>query len=79
MDIWQIGNEEPFKLTPTVAKRLIEAIVNTEAKVIHMGIDDTCPYIHIGARFQIDPKKKKRFEELLGKPLEEVSPAGGCY
>lgn len=70
---YQIGNEEPFKVTPTSSKKLIEALAGTEAKIIYLGVDDSLPYLHIGIRIELSSKKgKKVFENILGRCLEPV-------
>lgn len=69
---YQIGNEEPFKVTPTNGKRLVEALTLTEAKVIYIGVDQSLPYLHIGVRIEIQELHKDKFELLLGRCLESV-------
>lgn len=75
MEQYQIGNEEPFKVTPTSSKKLIEALAATEASVIYLGVDTTLPYLHIGIRIELPNKKSKKvFENILGRCLESVPP-----
>jgi hypothetical protein len=75
MEQYQIGNEEPFKVTPTSSKKLIEALAATEASVIYLGVDTTLPYLHIGIRLELPNKKSKKvFENILGRCLEAVPP-----
>jgi hypothetical protein len=71
MEQWMIGNQEPFKVTPKTAKNLIEAIVKTESSVVHMREDDTCPPLHIIARIETSSKNKKKFEQIIGRLLED--------
>lgn len=74
---YRIGNIDPFKLTPASAKKFIEALIETESRLIGLDKDTTCPPIHIIATVQInDKKKKEKFEEILGKPLEDIPQVG---
>lgn len=72
MEQYQIGNEEPFKVSPTNGKKLVEAMALTGAKLIFMGVDSTLPYLHIGFRIELDEIHKDKFESLLGRCLEPV-------
>jgi hypothetical protein len=73
MEQYQIGNKEPFKVTPTSSKKLVEAMAVTEAKLLFLGVDGSLPYLHIGIRLELPSKKvKKTFESILGRCLEDV-------
>lgn len=77
MKLYQIGNIDPFKLTPASAKRIIEAVIETNSMIMCVEKDTTCPPTHIIARFQITSDKlKEKFEEILGKSLEDVPEVG---
>lgn len=76
--LYQIGNEEPFKLTPKSAKNLIQAVIETESTIVCMNQDTTCPPTYIIAKFDINPKKKDKFEAIIDWILEDCPVITGC-
>lgn len=74
---FQLGNKEPFKLTPNSAKKLIEAIIETESDIITIYKDTTCPPTHVICRFNVKgDKNKQKFENILGRYLEDIPEVG---
>lgn len=67
-----IGNIEPFKITPKSSKQLLMALLQTEAEVIYIHKDDTCPDVHAIIKIEIDDRKISTFEDILGRSLEDV-------
>lgn len=68
---WQIGNIEPFRLTPAKAKKLIQAVIETDSEIIYIQKDTTCPETYICAKFNIPSNKKDKFESILDWILED--------
>lgn len=70
---YRLGNQYPFKVTPTTAKKLLEAIVKSEAQIEYIEQETMMPDFHLDIVFVIEPKRLKKFEEHLGEILEPLS------
>lgn len=73
-----IGNQNMFRLTPKSAKNLLLAIIETEAKVLYMVKDSTCPDTYMITALEISPSKIGKFESISKVLLEDVGEFAGA-
>jgi hypothetical protein len=73
-----IGDQNMFKLTPKSACALLKAIIETEADVLYMAKDTTCPDTYMITAIEISQHKVEKFESIANVILENMGEIKGC-
>jgi hypothetical protein len=79
--VLSIGEQTPWRLTKASSFALLDAICQTQARVLSSSVDGLSQPTHIVMRIQLDEGEVHRFWELLqpyDTGLTSVGPAGGA-
>lgn len=77
MKTFCIGEDEPFRLTNTSARRLLEAVCRTRSTIITATVDSTCPPTHVCVRVSVPDANAAQFRSIFQGRVVPVEEAGG--